>query len=70
MSIIVPGLTYGNKTVNVVYNGDGKYLPSSDSANFTVASSTIDMVLVAQNITYGEVATIIAYTVRQPILLI
>ena len=61
MSIIVPGLTYGNKTVNVVYNGDDKYLPSSDSANFTVASSTIDMVLVAQNITYGEVATIIAY---------
>ena len=35
-SIIVPGLTVGNKTVNVTYNGNYKYLSNRTSADFTV----------------------------------
>ncbi|MEE1129584.1 MAG: Ig-like domain-containing protein [Methanobrevibacter sp.] len=54
ISVIVPGLTVGNKTVEVTYNGNEKYLTSSDSANFTVAKTTSDIKLVVGNVTYGE----------------
>ena len=60
-SIAVPGLSVGNKTVVVTYNGDDKYLPSSNSANFTVARTTGVINLVVENITYGEVETIVVF---------
>ena len=61
ISVIVPGLTVGDKTVNVTYNGDDRFLPSENSANFTVGKTTTDIVLVVQNITYGDVETIVAF---------
>ena len=37
ISVIVPGLTAGDKTVNVTYNGDDRFLPSENSTTFTVS---------------------------------
>ncbi|MBQ2652500.1 MAG: Ig-like domain repeat protein [Methanobrevibacter sp.] len=37
ISIDVSGLTVGDKTVNVTYNGDEKYLPNTNSTTFSVA---------------------------------
>lgn len=53
-TVTVPGLTVGNKTVKVTYNGDGRFLPITESANFTVGKSAVEMNVVAQNVTYGE----------------
>ena len=53
-NVTVPGLTVGNKTVKVTYNGDGRFLPITESANFTVGKSAVEMNVVAQNVTYGE----------------
>ena len=61
ISVIVPGLTVGDKTVNVTYNGDDRFLPSENSTNFTVGRTTAEINLVVQNITYGEIETIIAF---------
>ena len=61
MIITVAGLTVGDKTVAVTYNGDGKYMPSNDSANFTVGKSASAIRVVVENVTYGEVETVVAY---------
>ena len=47
MVVIVPGLTVGDKTVNVTYYGDRVFLPSSATADFTVgkANAAIDLVV-------------------------
>ena len=37
ISVDVPGLTVGDKTVVVTYNGDDKYLPNDNSTTFSVA---------------------------------
>ena len=60
-SVIVPGLSAGDKTVTVTYNGDDRFLPSEDSANFNVGKATAGIDLVVENITYGEIETIVAY---------
>ena len=61
ISIIVSGLSVGNKTVNVTYNGDDRFLPSSNSTNFTVGQASAQIELVVQNITYGDVESIVAF---------
>ena len=61
ISVIVPGLTVGDKTVNVTYNGNDKYLPSSNSTDFTVGQTSAGMNIVVENITYGEIETIIVF---------
>ena len=53
-TVIVPGLTIGNKTVKVTYNGDGRFLPSNATAEFNVGKSTSIMNVVVGNVTYGE----------------
>ena len=47
--VIVPGLTIGDKTVNVTYNGDRVFLPSNATSDFTVGKTTaaIDLVVVS-----------------------
>ena len=52
--VIVPGLTAGNKTVEVTYNGDGRFLPSSAAANFTVEKATASVNVIVGDTTYGE----------------
>ena len=48
ITVLVPGLTVGDKTVNVTYNGDGKYLPNDNSTTFSVgkinSTSNIEIV--------------------------
>ena len=61
ISVIVPGLTAGDKTVNVTYNGNYKYLPSSNSTDFTVSGADVSMIVITQNVTYGENETITVY---------
>ncbi|WP_405269255.1 Ig-like domain repeat protein, partial [Methanobrevibacter sp.] len=61
ISVVVPGLSVGNKTVNVTYNGDDRFLPNQNSTNFTVGKTTAEIDLVVQNITYGEIETITAF---------
>ena len=58
ISITVPGLTVGGKTVNVTYNGDGKFLPNGNSTTFTVGKASAGINVVVENITYGENETI------------
>ena len=52
--VIIPGLTVGDKTVNVTYYGDRVFLPSNATANFTVGKTTAAIDLVVGNVTYGE----------------
>ena len=54
MVVIIPGLTVGDKTVNVTYYGDRVFLPSNATANFTVGKTTAAIDLVVGNVTYGE----------------
>nr|WP_292740667.1 Ig-like domain repeat protein [Methanobrevibacter sp.] len=61
ISVIVPDLTVGEKTVNVTYNGNEKYLPSSNSTDFTVGQTAAEINIVVENITYGEIESIIAF---------
>ena len=61
-SVIVPGLTYGNKTVEVTFNGDDRLMPSTAQTKFTVSNSTTALAAVVQNITYGEIETITVIT--------
>ena len=61
ISVIVPGLSVGNKTVNVTFNENDKYLSSFDSANFTVAQNGAEINMVVSNITYGEIETVTAF---------
>ena len=61
ISVIVPGLTAGDKTVNVTYNGNYKYLPSSNSTDFTVSGADVSMIVITQNVTYGENEIITVY---------
>ena len=61
LSVVVAGLTVGDKTVNVTYNGDDKYLSSNSSADFTVGKSAAQITVVVQNITYGETEKVVAY---------
>ena len=61
ISVIVPDLSVGNKTVNVTYNGDGRFLTSTNSTNFTVGKATKDIILIVENITYTENETVTVY---------
>ena len=54
MVVIVPGLTVGDKTVNVTYYGDRVFLPSNATSDFTVGKTTAAIDLVVGNVTYGE----------------
>ena len=58
ITVNVPDLTVGDKTVEVTYNGDGKYLPSNATAKFTVGKTAAEIQLLVENVTYGEVETI------------
>ena len=59
--INVPGLTVGGKTVEVSYNGDDKYINSSDSDTFTVGQATDRVIVIAHNITYTQAESITVY---------
>ena len=60
--LVISGLTAGNKTVEVTYNGDYKYFSKSNSTNFTVSVADVGMMIViAQNVTYAENEIITAY---------
>ena len=61
ISVVVPGLSAGDKTVTVTYNGDDRFLPSENSADFTVDKAASGVDIVVENITYGEIETIVAY---------
>jgi hypothetical protein len=54
ISVNVPGLTVGTKTVTVLYNGDAKFMPIGNSTEFNVAKTNAGIIIAVQNITYGE----------------
>ena len=62
ISVAVPGLTVGDKTVTVTYNGDNVYLSSGSSDTFNVGKATVTLDVVVENITYGEIETITVIT--------
>ena len=54
-------MTVVNKTVTVTYNGDGRFMTNVSSADFTVAKASSDIIVVVQNITYGENETVMVF---------
>ena len=60
-SVVIPGLTVGEKTVEVTYNGNDKYLMEHNSTDFTVKQAATDVIAVAHDIVYGDNETITVY---------
>ena len=56
--LIISNLAAGNYNVNVNYAGDNKYLPSSNSANFTVSKVSSSVIVDVGDIVVGEDAVI------------
>ena len=56
--LIISNLAAGNYNVNVKYGGDDKYLPSSNSANFTVSKVSSSVIVSVKDIVVGEDAVI------------
>ena len=56
--LIISNLAAGNYNVNVNYAGDNKYLPSSNSANFTVSKVSSSVIVSVKDIVVGEDAVI------------
>ena len=61
ISVVVPGLSVGDKTVNVNYNGDGKYMPSNASSTFNVGKTTKNIILLVNDINCVESENIIVF---------
>ena len=53
-SIDVSGFNPGNYTITVTYNGDRKYNGNTTSGRLTVKKGTLPLVIVPQNIFFGE----------------
>ena len=53
-SIYVSGLSAGSKTVNVRYDGDDNYYSSSASKGITVSKTNTPIIILADDIEYGE----------------
>ena len=61
-NLTVCGLEAGDYNVTVYFEGNYKYLPAASAKNkFTVNQTTAEIVIIPQNITYGETETIIIY---------
>ena len=61
-NLSVCGLEAGDYNVTVYFEGNYKYLPAASAKNkFTVNQTTAEIVIIPQNITYGETETIIIY---------
>ena len=56
--LTISNLVAGNYNVNVKYGGDDKYLPSSNSANFTVSKVSSSVIVDVGDIVVGEDAVI------------
>ena len=56
--LTISNLAAGNYNVNVNYTGDNKYLPSSNSANFTVSKVSSSVIVDVGDIVVGEDAVI------------
>ena len=56
--LTISNLAAGNYNVNVNYAGDNKYLPSSNSANFTVSKVSSSVIVDVGDIVVGEDAVI------------
>ena len=56
--LTISNLVAGNYDVNVKYGGDDKYLPSSNSANFTVSKVSSSVIVDVGDIVVGEDAVI------------
>ncbi|WP_427003544.1 Ig-like domain repeat protein [Methanobrevibacter intestini] len=56
--LTISNLAAGNYNVNVKYGGDDKYLPSSNSANFTVSKVSSSVIVSVDDIVVGEDAVI------------
>ena len=57
-TLTISNLVAGNYNVNVKYGGDDKYLPSSNSANFTVSKVSSSVIVDVGDIVVGEDAVI------------
>ena len=58
-TVTFASLTFGNKTVEVSYSGDGKYNSKTTSSQFSVDKASSNIAVAADNIIYGEVANIV-----------
>ncbi|WP_296873902.1 Ig-like domain repeat protein [uncultured Methanobrevibacter sp.] len=58
ITVTIANLTTGNHTVRVLYDGNDKYLPNSNSTVFEVRKIQITPAITAPNIKVGENATI------------
>ena len=58
ITVTIANLTTGNHTVRVLYDGNDKYLPNSNSTVFEVRKIQITPAITAPNINVGENATI------------
>ena len=61
-TVAIEGLTVGSHTVNVMYLGDAKYLNSTNSTNVVVRDIDYYIAVDVDNVSYGDVVNIIAYT--------
>ena len=57
-TLTISNLVAGNYNVNVKYGGDDKYLPSSNSTNFTVSKVSSSVIVSVDDIVVGDDAVI------------
>ncbi|MBE6506259.1 MAG: hypothetical protein E7Z73_11125, partial [Methanobrevibacter millerae] len=60
-SVVISGLNAGNYTIEVSYPGDKKYYGNTTKGNLTVNKAPIPVIIVPQNIFFGQEEQIITY---------
>jgi len=58
-TVTIASFSYGDKSVEVSYSGDGKYNPKSTSSQFSVTKASSNIAVSAGNIKYEQTANII-----------